>query len=592
MRQGNRLPLAALLFSLILLGVVVLTRPAETPSVTLTPTRRVTSAVTIIAAIPPTPTAAPTFTPAPTLPPRPVDTTTLNEAVITPTCFLKVNPLLAGYNAADRDAAALIFEGLMTLDPYGAPIPLLAAETPRISGDGLTYVIRLRQDVRWQDGEPFSADDVAYTIALMQDPAFPGAAELYTFWRTVELDVLDPYTVRFTLAQPLGIFLDYLRIGILPEHALRGTSGEALRTHPFNLAPIGTGAYQFDGLIGDGTRLTGLRLRRATTHTARPEGASGYSVTTITLRCYPTWEDAIAAYSRGDVLTISDIPSSVVNQISSLPLLPLAAYRPALGAVIYNYTRDSVAFFRDQRMRRALALATDRQTLVTNYLKDRAIVADSPILPNSWAYAPGANCPTYNPDSPSAARDSLSLVQITPPPDPNTGVTPSEYRFELLVPNDAGLAALAQAMSDGWRERLSIRVDLVVVDATTFRERLIAGSFDAALVELNLAPSADPDPYSLWRQMPSEGGLNFGGLSDRLIAELVEEGRMATGAVRVDVYRRFQQTFCDRASALVIYFPVTYYGVDTLLSGVQLGFLSQPGDRFRTLREWVIAPSR
>ncbi|MFZ8390696.1 hypothetical protein ACO1L1_14190, partial [Staphylococcus aureus] len=86
---------------------------------------------------------------------------------------------------------------------------------------------------------------------------------------------------RFKLAQPLAAFLDYLRIGILPEHVLRNVAPANLSGQPFNLAPIGTGPYQFDALIGNGNQPTGIRLRFAATYSQRPEGKDGYALRQI-----------------------------------------------------------------------------------------------------------------------------------------------------------------------------------------------------------------------------------------------------------------------------------------------------------------------
>jgi peptide/nickel transport system substrate-binding protein len=450
----------------------------------------------------------------------------------------------------------------------------------------------LREDVRWHDGEPFTSADVIFTISLMQAEDFSGAPDLRNFWRTVEVDALNAQTVRFKLAQPLAAFPDYLRIGILPEHALRGVTGRALATHPFNLNPIGTGAYQFERLLSDGVRLRGVRLRAAPTFAARPEAAEGYALRQLDLICYPTWDEARAAFERGEVNSLSDVPSAVVQSLKALPLTLYTAYKPAVGAIIYNWASDSAPFFRDVRFRQALARSVDRAALVTQFMADRAVVANTPVLPSSWAYAPEISCPSYDPSTPEAAARSLAQVQITPPPesDPNAPeASPPQhagYRFQLLLSDDAAQAALGQAVAEAWRA-LGLGVDVVVVDRTTFRERLANGSFEAALVELDLAPSADPDPYSLWRQVPSEGGLNFGRLNDRRISELLEAARQTTdGSARVALYAEFQRLFCDRAAALVLYYPIYYYGVDARLSGVQLGFVSQPADRFRTLGAW------
>lgn len=607
MFKGNRGPLLAFILSLLLLGVVVITRPPDVPAPTQT---RVSVTRTSSATITPVP---PTLLPTSAVTPQSLDTATLTEGIVG--CFKKLNPLLSGYNQPDRDAAALIFEGLTTTDSYGTAVPDLASSWT-VSNDGLVYVFNLRTDVLWQDGIPFTSDDILFTIHLMQDAAFPGKADLHQFWDTVEVDALDKQTVRFKLAQPLAPFPDYVRIGILPEHALRGTPADKIDEHPFNLSPIGTGPYQFDGLLGNGDQLSGIRLKLAATYRARPEGKDGYALQQIIFRCEPSFLDAINAFTSGAVNSVSDGISGILNglapevqkQISSMAQLqPYLAYRPAFGGVIFNWQRDEVNFFRDVRMRQALALSLDRGALVNKFLGGRAVPANGPILPNSWAYAPGVTCPNFDPGQPDLARTRLSQVQIFPAPTPGpldataaATVDPNEtapagptatrvFQFRFLVSNDADLEAMSTDIVTNWTA-LGIQVTKEVVDAQTFKGRLQAGNFDAALVELNLDPGADPDPYSLWRLSPDKGGLNFGGLNERRLSELVEQGRRATGPYRVDLYRQFQQLFCDREAAILLYYPVYYYRADRRIAGIQLGFMSDPSDRFRTIQNWQFTP--
>jgi peptide/nickel transport system substrate-binding protein len=586
MFKGIRGPLLAFVASLVLLSLVLFTRPTTDSSVP--------NGATPQAALP-TLTPLPTITAAPTIPFQQLDTSTLREAVVG--CVKKMNPLMAGYNQTDLDVSSLIFEGLTKTDAYGAAVPALA-ESLTVSTDGLIYDVRLRKDVKWQDGVGFTSADVVTTFSLMQDDKFPGRSDLHTFWKTVDVEAIDDYTVRFTLAQPLAAFTDYLRIGIVPAHVLSGALSAKLASHPFNLAPIGTGPYQLDGLIGTGNQITGIRLRYAATYAERPEGKDGFALRQIIFYCEPSFNDAIAAFQRGDVNTVSELPAATLQQIAALTQLTLyTAYPPSFGAVIYNWQRDPVSFFRDFRMRRALALSVDRPRLVSQFLNGRAVVADSPVLPSSWAWNPGAACPAYDV---AAAKTNLAQVQIKPTAlpldatqpadapsvDPNATVAPSNFNFQLLVNNDPALAALAEGIVKSWNA-IGLSTSVVVVDGNTFKERLTSGNFDAALIQLNLSPSSDPDPYSLWRQMPNEGGLNFGGLNERRLSELVETARRETnGVYRTQLYQAFQQLFCDRAAALMMYYPIYAYGADNRLAGIQLGFMSDPSDRFRTIKDW------
>jgi peptide/nickel transport system substrate-binding protein len=583
MLRGYRGPALALLASLILLSLVWFTRPAQTTPDVVSTQQPILATATLL----------PALTAAPTIPFQQLDTSTLREAIVG--CVKKINPLLAGYNQPDLDVSSLIFEGLATTDEFGAAIPALASEW-KVSNDSLEYAVSLRQDVKWHDGVPFTSADVVFTINLMQADDFPGRSDLHTFWQTVEVDAIDEYTVRFRLAQPLAAFTDYLRIGILPKHALDGISASRLASHLFNLSPIGTGPYQFDGLIGTANQITGVRLRLSATFTERPEAKGGYALREIEFHCYPSFNDAIAAFQRGDVNTVNELPAEIVAQVAALPQLVLyPAYRPSFGAVIYNWQRDDLAFFRDFRMRQALLRSVDRTALVSANLPHAAIAADSPILPSSWAYTDSATCPGYDPKNPDAAKNLLAQVQsksaasapsateAADSPHPG-GTTP--IQFQLLVNNEPALATMAQSIAKTW-SALGIPVSAVVVDTATFRERLTSGNFDAALLQLDLAPSSDPDPYSLWRQLPKEGGLNFGGMNDRRLSELMENARRETNGVqRTERYREFQRLFCERAAALLLYYPVYTYGADNRLQGIQLGFMSDPADRFRTIKDW------
>lgn len=594
--RGLRAPLIALVLALFLLGAVIVLRLSEPQP---TPPQIAQNTPAIRASTPiPTVTNAPqaTATPVELVTASPLALATLEpgiwpEAVVAPECVLKLNPLLAGFNPIDQDVSALIFEGLFKLDAYGSPVPALAASQPRISADGLTYVISLRQDVLWQDGMPFTSADVAYTIGILQSAQFSGTSDLHIFWRSVEFDALNAHTVRFKLAQPLASFLDYLRIGILPQHALDGTHAADLTTHPFNLAPIGTGPYQFESLLTDGQQIRGVRLRAAATFAARPEAQGKVLIPQFEIICYPSFDAARAAYARGEVNSISDVPPSAVQGLKSVPMTLYSAYKPALGAVIFNWDRENVPYFRDVRFRQALAKTLDRGALIAEFMADRAVAANTPILPSSWAFARDVKCPAFDSSAPDAARNFLNQVQITPPPaDPNaTPPAPGGYAFQLMLPDDAALAALGQKIAEAWRG-LGIQVESVVVDRATFRERLMAGTFDAALVELNFAPGADPDPYSVWRQLPRDGGLNFGNMNERRLSELVESGRQTTdGIARAALYREFQKLFCDRAAAIALYYPIYYYAADSRLAGVQFGFLSRASDRFRTVLDWQIS---
>ncbi len=624
MLKGLRWPLLALVFAGSLLILAVLTRPDQSADTDPTP-------AVAAATEPATPTPAPAVeppsnsTPAVEVQPLPPDESPLPPENILVEALIgeirKLNPLLATNNPVDRDITSLIFEGLTSTNDYGEIIPDLA-KSWTVSPDGLEYIFVLRDDVLWQDGIPFTAEDVALTMNIMADPLFPGAVSLNEFWRTVEVDVLDTSMIRFRLTQPLASFPDQLRIGIIPAHVFEGMPIDQLERHPFNLAPIGTGPYQVETLTASAGQIDGIQLRVAPVYRQRPEGTEGYQLDRIVFRTYPTAEAALDAYRRGEVNSISTIPYNLQVAADQIPGLSLyTAVEPHVGVLIYNWERNA-RYVRNPRARLALAHAIDRVTLVTKYLSGRAIPADSPLLPGSWAYEPGISWPVYDPDlakalletamtsaaptetAPSAEEETTVEATETPAEGEATPETPAEAapteeptsappedssRLTILVSDDPALVDLAKDIASGWKE-LGLPIRVKSVDAGTLHAQLEAGEFDIALVELSFEPSADPDPYVFWHQGQYGSGQNFGGMDDRRISEALEMARRdPTGVNRVIHYHEFQELFAERVPALVLYYPLYLYAADSRLEGIQLGFLSSSSDRFRHIQAWAFA---
>lgn len=596
MFRGFRWQIIALLTAAVLFAISLSTRTTEPPAPpTAAPTQPPTATT---AAQPPTTTPPPAVSDAavPTPNPFPDGVITFREALIGQVG--RLNPLFANLNPVDRDITSLIFEGLTRTNQYGEPEPALAASWI-ISSDGLEYIVSLREDVLWQDGIPFNADDVVYTMSILRSPDFPGDPDLGRFWRTVETEKLDTYLVRFRLTQPLGNFLDALRIGILPVHALEGIGAAQLASHPFNLSPIGTGAYQLEALrSGDGTTIDAVDLRVAPVYRQRPEGANGYAIARMRFVLFGTFEAAIGALETGAVDGLS-----ARERGDRMPLLQAAASRPLsiysaiqaeLGALIFNWAGENTSYFRDQRVRVALQAGIDRASAVERRLTNLAIPADSPIMLGSWAYLPDLPWEAYNPDlargllSTAAERAASTDEAAATEEATAEAASTALFEFVVLTPDDPALIELAQEIANQWAQ-LGLSVSVSREDLETYQRRLDEGNFAVALVELSLGDSADPDVYAFWHEGQHPDGKNYGGVSDRAISEALERARQAASGInRIELYHQFQRDFADRAIAIPLYYPLYTYVTSDRVEGVQLGFIGSPENRFLNLADWTV----
>ena len=173
--------------------------------------------------------------------------------------------LLNGHFATgtkDQDASRPVYEPLVSFDPEGNFVPVLAAEIPTVqngglSRDGKVVTWRLKKGVQWHDGRPFTADDVIFTWEWVADPAT--AAVTVTAYRDiVRIDRLDDHTVRVTFNEGRAYWYDAffgVRGYLLPRHLFGAYKGANARNAPQNLKPVGTGPYRVvDFKPGDSVR--------------------------------------------------------------------------------------------------------------------------------------------------------------------------------------------------------------------------------------------------------------------------------------------------------------------------------------------------
>ena len=124
---------------------------------------------------------------------------------------------------------------------------------------------------------------------------------------------------------------------------------------------------------------------------------------------------------------------------------------------------------------------------------------------------------------------------------------------------------------------------------TILQERLDAGLFNAAMVELTQLGTADPDVYDFWHDAEYPDGKNVGGVSDRLISETLEHARREpNGLNRKSAYLSFQSEFLNRAIAIPLYYPIYTYATSPQVSDVQLGYLGVASDRFLGIGRWSL----
>ena len=483
-----------------------------------------------------------------------------------------LNPVLAPYTLAGQDVLPLVFAALVRTDAAGN-VELDLAEQLDVEEDGRVYVVRLRDGLLWDDGALLTAEDVAFTVQLIQSPGHQGSQELADLWRGVEVVVVDPRTVRFSLPTPLASFPEHLTLGLLPRHVLDGVAATDLPLHPFNRGPVGSGPYRVASFEPERLVLE----RNSAYHGARPQ------LGRIEIRVYGDRPAALQALLRRDVDGLAGLRPEEIEQISTSGEHVVYALpeRSKTAAVIFNL---ETPILREPAVRRALARAVDREALIRDALAGHGEPAAGPIPVQSWAYVRGTASSDHDPAAAAALLDEAGWQRGVDGVRQRDG---APLQIALVTADTSDRLAVAQALA-GQMQTIGVKLDVRAVPADElFDDYLQPRQFEAALVG-QWSMGSDPDLYPQWHSSQTgRSGGNYAGYTDADVDRWLEAGRQEPDReLRRNAYLHFQARWAEEQPALMLYHPIFSFAVARDVWGVAADPLPDSSWRLRSAVGW------
>jgi peptide/nickel transport system substrate-binding protein len=475
--------------------------------------------------------------------------------------FEGLNPILE-----ETNLDALLFRGLMRFDEHNKPINDIT-DSVVISDDQLTYTFKLKENIKFHDGEPLTADDVVFTIDSILDDN--NASFLKSDFTEVDsVTKMDDYTLELKLRQPFTPLLDKLTAPILPEHAFEGVD---MRTAEFNSHPIGAGPYMFDKW----NRGTSLNLKAYTDfHGTKP------SIEKVIFKFIPDSNVRALQLKSGevDIALLDPVQVEELEKEKNITIYDIesADYR----AILFNMHKD---LWKDVNVRQAFSYATDRAQIVKGILKGYGTVAYSPLQKHAFNNE-SVEKYDYNLDK---AKELLDASGWKEEQDGFRYKNDKKLAFTITAPvSDTVRVNMANYAAEGFK-KIGADVKVAALDwsAITIEDA------DAFMIGWGSPYDADHHTHILFHTDQSSltsSGYNFGSYSNTKIDELLEKGRITTDPEeRKAIYMAFQEELAKDPAFDFIAYEDAVYGINKNVSGVKERTLGHHGSGFLwNVEEW------
>ncbi|VAX17640.1 Oligopeptide ABC transporter, periplasmic oligopeptide-binding protein OppA (TC 3.A.1.5.1) [hydrothermal vent metagenome] len=443
-------------------------------------------------------------------------------------------PFLAG-DASSSSIVSMVFAGLLKTDKDRNLIPDLARSWD-ISEDQLTITFHLRNDVKWHDGTPWTANDLKFQYEMMVNPDVPSAYK-ETFFMIAKAEVPDDYTFRVTFKEPFAPALARLSgMGGLPRHLLKDTKPVDLIKSPLARKPVGNGAWRF-------------AQWKSQTHILVKSNEDHYDgrplVSQAMTRIIPDPATQFLELKSGGIDSMSLEPLQYLKQTNTKFFKANYAKYKFLGNgytyLGYNLKRP---IFQDKRVRQALTYAIDKNEIIEGVLMGLGQPSTGPFKPGTWAYKNDVKRYDYNP---AKARELLAEVGWKD--SDGDGILDKEgkpFEFEIITNHGNALRKKTGEIIQQRLGKVGIKVKLRVVEWSSFINNFInKRNFDACILGWSLG--LDPDQYIIWHSSKTgEHEFNFISYKNLEADDILDKARKTFDVEkRKQYYFRFQDILAE-----------------------------------------------
>ncbi len=485
------------------------------------------------------------------------------------TRFNTINPLFNNEPSL-KQVHQLIYEGLVAFDQELNIKPMLA-QGWTISDDGQSIDFVLRKDVKWHDGEAFTAEDVIFTYQVikgnMQQIKNTSIYQM-SLQHISDMRAVGDGVVRVTFTRPFSNGLEVMTFPILPKHLFEGANRSKLADDSFPI--IGTGPFQ----LAEHQRMKELKLTRNSQYWAKKPYIEAVEVVIV-----PDREAQISLFDNGDI--------DFAQPLS----IDWARFADNKNSNVYEYVSNNLEFLgfnfknqllQDKNIRKAIAFGVDRHKIVKNIYLNHGTVTDVPINPHSWLYNQESLQHGYDIEKAQEILESQGY-QRSSTTEWRTGEDNKPLHFKLITNSNNLLREKTAYFIQEELAALGIEIEVVLLEWEEFNKAIDKRDFDMILGGWEL--SHVPDLSFAFHSSQTDR-TNFISYQDEKMDELLVKAFSAPSREeKYECYQELQQHIAEELP----YFNILFQnGAVMAKDKIKGDLVPHHQNHFNNVSEWFI----
>ena len=474
-----------------------------------------------------------------------------------------LNPLFAT-TSSEKTLAKLMFASITAPDYSGHTGLDLADNVKAIDGAAKAWSIKLREDLKWSDGQPITNADVLFTVKIIQDPRVNTSYRKNL--RNVRVSEEEGRLI-FNLPSADANFPTKLEIPVLPEHILKDVPPEQLLENSFSTNPVTSGPFNYNA-----TQAVGNEGEKIVYLTPNKHYYNGVPMLdSFVVHAYLTIDDIIEAMKSGVATATAELSGADRDKVVSASIYEKQS---ALSSGVYAFINTDSPVLNRKNLRQAVRQGLDMAEL-------RAPLGDVPALnyPFTSTQVSIANFPALPEYNADAARETIAAAGL------------SENDTISIVTVSAGyLPELANNMATQLTN-LGLRATATVYEPNQdFISNVIKNrTYDILIYEIDLGPDTDLYPYYHSSQSSESGGLNLSNYRNKLADDMILSARSTLNETERNAkYQTFLKYWIEDVPAIGIYQAnMSYYFNRSVRTYSDDNRLTEPTDRFTDVYYWA-----